>query len=297
MITLLTPTYNRASLLQRLYQSLIKQNCQDFEWLIVDDGSVDDTEYLIESFRRTQQNGVTFPIQYIKKSNGGKHTAINLGVQHAQGELILIVDSDDLLPVNAILTVLSQYNKVKGDDAFAGVAGLDFDMNNRIIGTGLPQSIIHCNAMEIRYRFKVQGDLKEAFKKDVLLKFPFPEIEGERFCPEQLVWFRIAQHYKLRYFNQPIYLADYQDGGITSNIVRARMNSPIASMLCYGELTTYQIPFKEKIKAAINYYRFKACLTRDSEKSNQQKLPSISCKWYWVKPLGILMHLSDKRKS
>lgn len=150
--------------------------------------------------------------------------------------------------------------------------------------------------MDIRYKYHVTGDLKEVFRTEILKKYSFPEVAGEKFCPEQVVWFRIAQRYKLLYFNDPIYIADYQAGGITASIVRARMNSPIASMMCYAEITRYNVPIKEKVKAAINFFRFKNCLKRDSLKGNKELIYDLSFLWYWAKPFGFLLHLNDLRK-
>ena len=155
------------------------------------------------------------------------------------------------------------------------------------MGSGLPKETIDCNAIDIRLKHHVTGDMKEVFRTDVIREFPFPEIEGERFCPEQLVWFRIAQKYKLHYFNKPIYIAEYQEQGITANITRARVNSPIASMMCYQELNSYDVPFSHKMKAAINYWRFRFCYKGTSEK------PKLPWWWAWTAPLGYIMHRRD----
>lgn len=286
LITVFTPIYNRASLITRVYDSLISQANYDFEWLIVDDGSTDNTREVVEEIN--SKHTAPFAIRYIYKKNGGKHTAVNVGVQEARGELFFILDSDDYLPSDALKIVAEEYAKVKNDASIGGVAGLDRFADYHIVGNGLPCDSIDCNAMNIRYKHHVTGDMKEVFRTEVLKEFPFPEIEGERFCPEQLVWFRIAQKYKLHYFNKPIYIAEYQEGGITAGITRARMNSPIATMMCYAELNGYDVPFKQKIKAAINYWRFAFCAkNRDVKIKGWGKL---------LAPIGYLMHLNDKRK-
>ena len=179
---------------------------------------------------------------------------------------------------------------IADDNTFAGVAGLDVFDDERIVGTGLPQDIIDCNAMDIRYRYHVDGDLKEVFKTTVLQEFPFPEIQDERFCPEQLVWFRIAQKYKLRYFNTPIYVAEYQSNGITASIIRVRMLAPQATCMMYAEMLAYKIPFKEKIKAAINFWRFKACAP------SRVMITTLKGGWRWCYLIGMLLHWRDKRQ-
>lgn len=285
IITVFTPTYNRAHLLPRLFESLVKQSYRDFEWIIVDDGSSDNTSEVINEL------DAEFPIRYYRKENGGKHTAINLGTKLAKGELFFIADSDDTLMDSALQSVADQWSKVKQSPQIGGVVGLDVNSKNgEIIGGGLPQDVIDCDATEIRYRYHVRGDLKEVFKTDVLREYPFPEIKGERFCPEQLVWFRIAQRYKLRYVNKPIYKVEYQSDGITSGIVKARMESPVATCMTYSEMLAYSIPFMQKIKAAINYWRFRCCV-----QTNTSQVPRVKCHWWIFRPMGYLMHIKDKR--
>ena len=133
--------------------------------------------------------------------------------------------------------------------------------------------------------------MKEVFRTSVLREFPFPEIKGERFCPEVLVWNRIASKYKLRHINKIIYLVEYQQDGITSAITRSRMNSPIASTMTYAEMLDYNISLKWKIRSAINYWRFKYCITNKSLKA-----PKV--KWYWkvFQIVGLIMHLKDNKQ-
>lgn len=285
-ITILTPTYNRASLLPRLFDSLLRQTNKDFEWIVVDDGSTDDTREVVANLK--EKCGGAFPMGYVYKANGGKHMAINIGAERARGELLFIADSDDLLTDDALETVANSWLDISDDKSFAGIAGLDITMDTReVIGSGLPQEHIDCNAIDIRYRHHVTGDMKEVFRTEVLREFPFPEFAGERFCPEQLVWFRMARRYRLRYINKPIYIADYQPDGITAGITRARMRNPSASMLTYAELTECPVPFLVKVKAAINFWRFWHCRTATSVVSR------VALRWHWLRPLGWMMHVRD----
>lgn len=285
-ITILTPTYNRASLLPRLFDSLLRQTNKDFEWIVVDDGSTDDTREVVANLK--EKCGGAFPMGYVYKANGGKHMAINIGAERARGELLFIADSDDLLTDDALETVANSWHDISDDKSFAGIAGLDIAMDTReVIGSGLPQEHIDCNAIDIRYRHHVTGDMKEVFRTEVLREFPFPEFAGERFCPEQLVWFRMAWRYRLRYINKPIYIADYQPDGITAGITRARMRNPSASMLTYAELTECPVPFLVKVKAAINFWRFWHCRTATSV------VPRVALRWHWLRPLGWMMHVRD----
>ena len=306
MITVFTPTYNRGNLLNRLYQSLCQQIHKDFEWVVVDDGSTDETSSIVKMIqdKHTYEN---FPIYYFKKENGGKHTAVNKGVQKANGDLFFIADSDDILPSDALQIIAEVWEQTKYDNSIGGICGFDGDINDgSIIGTGFPKEVhllnielsnhinigyIDATTRDVRFKFKVDGDMKEVFRTSVLREFPFPEIKGERFCPEVLVWNRIASKYKLRHINKIIYLVEYQQDGITSAITRSRMNSPIASTMTYAEMLDYNISLKWKIRSAINYWRFKYCISNKALKA-----PDV--KWYWrlFQIIGLLMHLKDSRK-
>lgn len=305
MITVFTPTYNRGYLLNRLYQSLCRQNYKEFEWIIVDDGSLDDTSSIVNIIQDKHPCG-DFSILYYKKENGGKHTAVNTGVQKAHGDLFFIADSDDILPPNALQTVAEVWEQTKYNNSIGGICGFDGDINDgSIIGTGFPKEVhllnielsnhisigyIDATTRDVRFKLKVDGDMKEVFRTSVLREFPFPEIKGERFFPEVLVWNRIASKYKLRHINKIIYLVEYQQDGITSAITKSRMNSPIASTMTYAEMLDYNISLKWKIRSAINYWRFKYCITNKSLKA-----PKV--KWYWkaFQLIGLIMHLKDNK--
>jgi glycosyltransferase involved in cell wall biosynthesis len=290
-ITVFTPTYNRAHLLPRLYESLCKQTYKDFEWVIVDDGSTDGTKELVGKLKiengELKINNGQFPIRYFYQENGGKHRAINRGVKESKGELFLILDSDDSLPADSLVWVNKYYLQIKDDLSFGGVCGYMAHHDGTIIGRGYDAEVIDANSIEMRYKFYIQGDMLEVFRTSVMREIPFPDIDGEKFVSEALVWNRIAKKYKLRIFHKIVYYRDYLDGGLTDKIVKIRMNSPIASMMTYQELNGYAIPFKEKLKAAINYWRFRLCA------STKINVPTIGWYWFWVIPVAYLMHRRD----
>lgn len=283
LITVFTPSYNRAFFLRNIFESLTRQTFHDFEWIVVDDGSTDSTK---EVMKKIVAEPHTFPIKYIYKANGGKHTAINIGAREADGELFFILDSDDRLPIDSLETVAKYYSQIQNNPNFGGVSGIDGFTNGDVLGSGLPSPIIDASTIDIRFKYKVKGDMAEVFRTEVMREFPFPEISGEKFCPEALVWNRIAKKYKLRFFNKIIYLADYQNDGLTANIVKMRMKSPVGSMMTYSEMLALDIPLLQKIKASINFWRFRFC----SDKVDRR---TIHIKWSWTYPLGLLMHLKD----
>ena len=306
MITVFTPVYNRAHLLPRLYESLCRQTFKDFEWVIVDDGSSDDTRSVVEKFSvlgfelsGDKAQSLTPPpsplnpntIRYFYQENGGKHRAINRGVEEARGDLFLILDSDDTLPERSLEWINHYYQQIKDDTSFGGVCGYMAHHDGTIIGTGNNASVLDTNTIDLRYRYGVKGDMCEVFKTSVMKLFPFPDISGEKFCPEALVLFKIAKKYKLRVFHEVIYYRDYLDGGLTDRIVRIRMESPLASMLTYKEmLESNGVGIIRKCELAINYYRFRLC------SKNNQECPHVSLSWSCFFPVGWLMHKRDLRK-
>ena len=290
LITLFTPTYNRAHLLPRLYDSICKQTYTNFEWVIVNDGSTDKTDEIVLSF--IADNRIN--INYIKQENGGKHRAVNRGVKEAKGELFFIADSDDMLPSNALDCVIKMYEAIKNDYSFAGVVGIDSTINGDRISSGFNSDVLDCTEVEARCKYHIKGDMKEVFRTDVLREFPFPEIDGEKFCPEELQLVRVSTKYKFRYYNNVIYIADYQSEGLSSRIIKIRMDSPISAMMNYSENNLFNVPLIQKIKNAINYWRFYYCININLHKKD---LPKISFIWYWTKPLGWIMHLNDLRKT
>ena len=214
LITIFTPTYNRAHLLPRVYESLCKQTFRDFEWLIVDDGSVDDTTSVVDKLiidngqliigcsdegNSAEQNenqlsiiNCQLSIRYLYQENGGKHRAINRGVKEARGELFLILDSDDTLPANSLELIAKYYQQIRDDKRFGGVCGYMAHHDGTIIGHGCDVPVLDTNSIDLRYKYHVVGDMLEVFRTDVLREIPFPDIEGEKFVPEALVWNRIA---------------------------------------------------------------------------------------------------------
>lgn len=248
MITVFTPTYNRAKLLPRLFESLKKQSNKDFEWLIVDDGSSDGTKQLVDQWI----DDAPFIIRYVYQENGGKHRAINRGAQMADGELFFIVDSDDLITPTALAVIESVYDKIKHDTSFAGVAGLKCLPNGRPTGGYLNKEFEDWYMPDRSYNM----DMAEVYKTSVIRMFPFPDFPGEFFCAESLVWNRIGMEHRVRYFNIPIYICEYLEDGLSKASIINRRNSPSYATLLYKEQLSKRFPLKLRIKSSINYWRF-----------------------------------------
>ena len=244
MITIFTPTYNRAYSLSRLYNSLKKQTFQNFEWLIIDDGSTDNTKELVSDF--IKENLIS--IRYFFQENGGKHRAINKAVTLAKGELFFIVDSDDWLPDNSLKIIENYYLQIKNSEFFAGVVGCKATEDLKISGTTFEGEVIDGTFLE-RKKLNINGEKAEVFKTDLLKKYPFPEFEGENFISEAIVWNKIAYDgYKVRFFNEIVYFFEYQLDGLSENLRNNYKNNPIGYLTYVAqELNFLKVGFLKKL--------------------------------------------------
>lgn len=289
MITIFTPTYNRANVIIGLYTSLVRQTCKEFEWIVVDDGSIDNTEKIIKTF--IQENVIK--ILYIKQVNGGKHRAINRGIKEAKGELFFIVDSDDYITDNALERITFHYDKIKKDKSFAGVCGVKAHLNGEKVGGEEKWSINDCNSLDFRFKYKSKGDMAEVYRTEILRAYPFPDYNDEKYCAESLIWNRIAKNYKMRYFYEKIYICDYLPDGLSNNSINNRIKSPNYAVQNYRELLEMNVPFRVKIRAALNYWRFSFYISRKIS----EKIFEINIIYVILLPISWFICLLDKKVS
>lgn len=249
-ITVLTPTYNRGKLLEKLYKSLCAQDCKDFEWLIVDDGSTDDTSDRVEQMKQTAD----FQIFYYKKENGGKHTALNYAYQFIKTLLTFIVDSDDSLTEDAISCVNEIYKKYKNESDLCGFSFLRGKPDGGYLSTsGVPQDGMKESYVECRINRNIGGDMAEVWYTHCLKEYPFPEFQGEKFLGEDIVWVRMSEKYKMRFFNRVIYISDYLEDGLTNNRRGHNIKSPNGCVARAEAFLGSDSNIKAKIKAALQY--------------------------------------------
>ena len=250
VLSIVTASYNRGYCLHNLYQSLLQQTCFHFEWIVVDDGSADNTRQLVQAW--IEENKL-FPIQYLKKSNGGKHTAMNVGVSASKGDFVFFVDSDDTLTSDAVEKVERWCYQIADDPQFAGVSGCRADRGGKLLGS-FPMDTDYVDASNIeRYSKHLEGDKAEVYRKALLREFPFPEFPGERFLPEGAVWDEIAhQGYKIRWYHDVIYHCEYQADGLTQNNIEHIRRSFRGFTLAKKKIYDYY-PFPTNWKALIAY--------------------------------------------
>lgn len=206
LLTIFTPTYNRINELERLYSSLICQTDFRFEWLIVDDGSTDDTENMVVSWLDTSP----FPIRYIKQPNSGKHVAHNHGATEASGEYFICVDSDDWLEPNAVETILHD------------ITALD---------TWFPDGADKIELADMRMKYGLVIETAIVFNTDVLRRHPFPVVQGERFIPEGSAYYDFVAPELFCVHNEPFYRCEYLEEGLTKNIWKNWLGSPVGTRM------------------------------------------------------------------
>lgn len=250
IITIITPTYNRKHTLSRLHDSLVQQTNFSFNWLIIDDGSTDETNTLIESFLSEKH----FQIYYYIKRNEGKHTALNLAYHYLETPLAFIVDSDDYLPSDAVSTILHYYEKYKNEPNLCGFSFLRYYSNGKVNTAFFPENEKIESYIEGRINKHIGGDKAEVFYTDILKKYPFPVYDNEKFVPEDLIWIKMAQKYKMVHINKCIYISDYLNDGLTKNGRKNKIESPngmINRSLCY--INNNKVNFKTKMKMMLLY--------------------------------------------
>lgn len=249
--TVFTPTYNRAYILGKLYESLKKQTFTDFEWVVVDDGSVDNTE---ELFKEWLKENNKFKINYLKVENGGKQKAINRGLEVAKGKMFFIIDSDDYLTDDALEKIFNYEKTISNYDNYAGVAGLRCYTNNQVIGTYNKKKFVDCTSLE-REIYNIKGDKAEVYYTDLLQRYKFPEIKNEKFVTECTVWDEIAyNNYKIRWFNEVIAKGDYLEDGYTNKAQSLYLKSPMGYLVYIrNQAKYYPLDLRRKMG---NYYRY-----------------------------------------
>lgn len=252
-ITVFTSTYNRSYTLGQLYISLKNQTYKNFEWIIIDDGSVDDTESIVKKFILEK----LINIKYIKQKNSGKHVAINNGVEIARGELFFIVDSDDYLTPNSLELILNTWNSIEKKDLFIGVGGRKLIKNKGSQNFKFKEKYKDANTIEFNLKYKNFQDKAEVFETEKLKKYKFKKFEGENFMTEAVVWYKMAEDgYKMRWFNEDIYVCEYLEDGLTFNYYKQRINNINSTCYSYNLLSSYRLPLRFKFRYKINYFRY-----------------------------------------
>jgi len=304
--TVFTATYNRAHTLHRVYESLKAQTYRDFEWLVIDDGSTDNTRALVKPWEQES----LFPIRYLYKENAGLIAAVNQGAGLANGELFIKFDSDDRCIPRALERFLHHWNAIPADQRsdFAGVICLSQDENGKIVGNRkFPADVLDSNLIEVRYRFKVSGENWWAYRTDVLREFPLLELPNEKYVPELPTWFEISRKYKVRFINE--FLRTYDTSGSDKMSGSSRlwgMRYRVPGKFCLGTLILNQYLLntvladyfryapKMFLISSVHYIRFSFHCKR-SIITQARSLTTALGRFLWLiaLPLGCLVYCRD----
>lgn len=287
-LTIFTPAYNRAHTLPRAFEALKEQSCKDFIWLIVDDGSTDNTKELVESFRKEDCG---FQIEYIYKKNGGMHTAHNVAYKNIKTELNTCIDSDDMIGEDAVRKILDFWNE-KGSEKYAGVLGYDTDFDGNVIGKGFPEGLV-TTTLSSYYRNGGSGDKKLVLRTDIVNQYPpYPEYEGEKLVPLGTLYTLIDRAYEMLVLDEPLCRVEYQPDGSGASIFRQYKQSPRGFMYARIIRMQYAGSFTEAATGAIHY--ISSCIfakERHFLKKSPKKLLTVL-----AIPFGVLLNIYIRLK-
>ena len=243
-VTVFTPSFNRGYILPQLYKSLTLQTDQKFEWIVVDDGSTDNTESIFKNW----QTEKLIDIIYIRQENQGKHIAINTGLENATGELFFIVDSDDMLKSNAIEEIRTFWNK-NDNNGYSGILSYREFPNGRLVGTRLPQKIKQCKLRESNSKYGSIGDKVVIYRTDIYSRYRYPKFPGEKFFGESYVFNLIDDKYDMLVMDTPIYIFEYQADGLSQDFRKLYRNNPNGMLLSMTQAIKYDETLKDRIKS------------------------------------------------
>lgn len=257
-ITVLIPTFNRQTLLVRALDSVAAQDFREFEIVVVDDGSTDATQASVEGWSKT--HGI--PVAYARQSNAGQHAAHNRGVQMARGELVVMLDSDDLLAAGALRHYVEAWDAIPAAerDGFCGVLGhCAWWSTRQNTGDAYPQPVLDSTYLEVKQRLKIHGDKPGAYRRDLLLAHPYPVYEGERRFRMSWAAQTMALTHRARFIDQVLHYVDQQADGLSSNTLRKRLMAPRALWFCFRDEAnrfTVGYPTRLRLQAHERYVRY-----------------------------------------
>ena len=281
-ITIFTPTYNRADKLQRVYESLIRQKSYDFEWLIIDDGSTDDTESTVIPYLQEKR----FQVRYYRQKNGGKHRAYNLALQLAQGDWFLCVDSDDWLADNAVEQIVTCIGKLT-DHQY--IVAYKSDETGKQLSDDFP-TIGNCTLKELSQHYRCNGEFSLVFPIVLAREFTFPTFKKERFITEAVIYDRIDREKSAILLPEIITICEYQEEGLSNNLNHIMKENPAGYCLYFMQRIDYQDSFFKRFITAGKYQ----CFCRFAKEQKSLYTGKFLITVALARPLGIVFLLYYK---
>lgn len=248
-MTIFTPTYNRAYIIGKLYESLLAQTSDDFKWMVVDDGSTDDTRSVIEGFIAEDKIDIT----YIYQENGGKQRAHNTGVEACDTELFFCVDSDDTLVPTAVEDVLDLWRRRGNEPGIAGIIAMRGRSETKPMNTWFPEGLETTTMWDLYYKLHHKGDTALIYRTDILREYPYDVAPGEKFIGETYVYHKIDQHYKLAVLPEIIWICEYLPDGYTTHVRKITRENPVSYMRLKRDYIDYADTFLLKLEETALY--------------------------------------------
>jgi glycosyltransferase involved in cell wall biosynthesis len=267
-LTIFTPTYNRAHLLSNLYNSLIQQTNKNFIWLIIDDGSTDNTFELVNSFKKEDK----IKIKYIYQKNKGKHAAHNKAVSVCNTALFFCVDSDDCLTNDAVEIILS-YNTLNQDMRLLGFYFRKGSFDGEPHGENFPShlDVVHISELYDKYKFK--GEMAIILKTELIKGYNFPEFDEEKFITESVFYYQINDLFPMLIVDKVIYLFEYMTDGYTKNALALATNNPKGTAMSYLFSAHYSKHYFLKVKKTAQFFAWKKVMNIDSVELKKISIP------------------------
>jgi len=289
LLTIFTPTYNRAYCLDKCYKSLLSQTCKDFIWLIIDDGSTDHTKELVDGW--ISENLIE--IRYHWQDNQGMHGAHNTAYDLINTELNVCIDSDDSMPAEAVEKI-SNFWEENGSDKVSGIIGLDSDQNHKIIGTKLPNDLKRSTLFDLYYKHGVTGDKKLVYRTELTRQYPYPLFKNEKYVGLAYKYFMLDKQYEMLLLNEVLCTVEYLTDGSSLNMFNQYRKNPIGFAFYRKELM--KLPFAGltfKFRQAIHYVS-SSFISKNWKFLNDTPLKGLT---FLAIPFGFLLYLYIQQKQ
>ncbi|KYG27662.1 glycosyltransferase family 2 protein [Alkalihalobacillus trypoxylicola] len=283
LLTVFTPTYNRAYTLNQCYESLKRQSSKEFIWLIIDDGSSDGTKELVEKW--ICDNDIQ--IQYDYQENQGMHGAHNRAYELISTELNVCIDSDDYLPDQAVEKI-NHFWRENGCEEYAGIVGLDASKGGQIIGTRLPKFLNDSTLTDLYSKHKMKGDKKLVYRTELMKQIPpYPIFEGEKYCPLSYKYIMADQICPLLILDEVLCIVEYLEDGSSLNMIHQYKKNPRGFSFFRKKAMEFAPNFKDKLRESIHYVSSNLLM------KNKRYLLESPCKMTTViaSPAGLVLYL------
>lgn len=291
LLTIFTPAYNRAYTLHKCYESLKRQTIKDFKWLIIDDGSTDNTRELVESWLNESND---FEIKYIYQKNQGMHGAHNTAYEDIDTEINVCIDSDDYMTDDAVEKIRDKWLEIRNNNKISGIIGLDAYENGQIIGDKFPQNLKKDTLFDLSHKRRITGDKKLVYRTELIKRYPYPVYEGEKYVGLAYKYYKLDQEYELALMNEVLCIVQYMEDGSSLNMFNQYIKNPKG-------FAFYRIENMKNPKGSLKY-KFKECIhyvssSLISKNSKFLKETPLKALTLLATPFGTALYFYIKKKA